>query len=167
MEMKRYSEERKAAVLRKLLPPLNMTVAEVSRQEGISDVTLYAWRSRVRAEGVPVPGAGKVSDDWSAEAKLAMVIETAGLSEIELSQYCREKGVYVAQVKAWREAALEGQQVAQVSRQAERSQARQDQKRIKQLERELQRKDRALAEAAALLVLSKKAEAIWGKDEED
>jgi transposase-like protein len=108
-----------------------------------------------------------VPDDWSAEAKLAVVIETAGMSEIELSQYCREKGLYVAQVKAWREAALEGQQVAQVSRQAERSQARQDQKRIKQLERELQRKDRALAEAAALLVLSKKAEAIWGKDEED
>lgn len=90
--MSRYSEERKAAVLRKLLPPINMSVAEVSRQEGIATVTLYAWRNQVKAEGVPVPGANKVADEWSAEAKLAVVVETAGLSEIELSRYCREKG---------------------------------------------------------------------------
>lgn len=165
--MKRYSEERKAAVLRKLLPPMNMTVMEVSKQEGISDVTLYVWRKQVRAEGMAVPGAGKVPDDWSAEAKLAVVIETAGLSEIDLGAYCRQKGVYVEQVKAWRQAALDGQQKAQVARQAERGQTRQDQKRIKELERELHRKERALAEAAALLMLRKKAEAIWGREEED
>lgn len=75
--MKRYSAEWKAAVLKKMLPPMNLSVAEVSRQEGISDVTLYAWRRTVKAEGVPVPGAGKVPDTWSAEAKLAVVIETA------------------------------------------------------------------------------------------
>jgi transposase-like protein len=39
--VKRYSAERKASVLRKLLPPLNLSVAEVSRQEGISEVPLY------------------------------------------------------------------------------------------------------------------------------
>lgn len=165
--MKRYSDERKSAVLKKLLPPMNMTVMEVAKQEGISDVTLYAWRKQVRAEGMAVPGAGKVPDDWSAEAKLAMVIETSGLSEIDFGAYCRGKGVYVEQVKAWRQAALDGQQKAQVVRQAERGQARQDQKRIKQLERELHRKERALAEAAALLILRKKAEAIWGREEED
>ncbi len=94
MEMGRYSEERKEAILRKLLPPENMSVAEVSRQEGISRITLYAWRNQVKAEGVPVPGSVKGADEWSAEAKLAVVIETAGLSEIELSRYCREKGIY-------------------------------------------------------------------------
>ena len=75
--------------------------------------------------------------------------------------------MYVEQVKAWRQAALDGQQTAQATRQAERGQARQDQKRIKQLERELHRKERALAEAAALLILRKKVEAIWGREEED
>ncbi|WP_339491530.1 MULTISPECIES: transposase, partial [unclassified Pseudomonas] len=42
--MSSYSPERKAALIRKLLPPQNMTVAELSRQEGISQATLYAWR---------------------------------------------------------------------------------------------------------------------------
>ncbi len=165
--MSGYSEERKAAVLKKLLPPMNMSVAEVSRQEGISTVTLYAWRNRVKAEGVPVPGSVNGADEWSAEAKLAVVIETAGLSEIELSRYCREKGIYVEQARAWRQAALHGQHDAKVSRQAERQQSREDQKRIKQLERELNRKEKALAEAAALLVLGKKADAIWGVQKED
>ena len=74
---------------------------------------------------------------------------------------------YVEQARAWHEAALQGQNDARVSRQAERQQSREGQKRIKQLERELNRKEKALAEAAALLVLGKKAEAIWGGKEED
>ncbi|WP_273181027.1 IS3 family transposase [Ferrovum myxofaciens] len=160
--MSGYSEERKTAVLRKLLPPMNLSVAEVSRQEGISTVTLYAWRNKVKSEGVPVPGSVKGADDWSAEAKLAVVIETAGLSEIELSRYCREKGIYVEQVRTWHQAALHGQHDAKVSRQAERQQSREDQKRIKQLERELNRKEKALAEAAALLVLGKKSRGDLG-----
>jgi transposase-like protein len=84
-----------------------------------------------------------------------------------LSRYCREKGIYVEQARAWRQAALHGQHDALVSRQAERQQSREDQKRIKQLERELNRKEKALAEAAALLVLGKKFEAIWGVREAD
>jgi transposase-like protein len=95
------------------------------------------------------------------------VIGTAPLSEIELSEYCRRKGLYPQQVKAWRAACLAGQQSAQVQRQADREQARADKKRIRQLERELQRKDKALAETAALLVLRKKLNAYWGDDSED
>ena len=165
--MARYSVERKAAVLRKLLPPMNKSVAEVAREEGISDVTLYAWRKAVKQEGVPVPGDVKTADEWSAQAKLAVVIETASLSEIELSQYCREKGIYVEQVRAWHQAALDGQVQARVSRQVERQRSRQDTRQIKALEKELARKDKALAETAALLVLSKKLEAIWGNNEEE
>ena len=64
--MARYSAERKAAILRKLLPPMNNSVAEVARQEGISDVTLYAWRKAAKQEGKPVPGDVKTTDEWSA-----------------------------------------------------------------------------------------------------
>ncbi|NWO07557.1 MAG: transposase, partial [Alteromonadaceae bacterium] len=53
--MPRYSEERKAAVLAKLSPPHSMTVAALARQEGISDQTLYNWRTQAREEGRPVP----------------------------------------------------------------------------------------------------------------
>ena len=70
-EMEKYSEERKAAVLRKMLPPMNCSIKELAKQEGISDVTLYAWRRAAKMEGIPVPGVVRTGEDWSAEAKLA------------------------------------------------------------------------------------------------
>ena len=114
-----------------------------------------------------MPGDKKLPDDWPAEAKFAVVLETAALSEIELSEYCRRKGLYPEQVQAWRQACISGQQSAQAQRQAEREQAKADKKRIRELERELRRKDKALAEAAAILVLRKKLNAYWGNDSED
>ena len=98
--MNRYSSERKAAVLKKLLPPHSLTVAELSRLEGISDMTLYTWRRQAKMGGKGVSGNGKLAETWPAETKLAVVVETATLSEVELSQYCREKGLYPEQVKA-------------------------------------------------------------------
>ena len=100
--MPRYSEERKQAILSKLQPPSNMSVAEVSRSEGIGLQTLYNWRNEARQQGHPMPGHNKTPDDWTSETKLATVIETAALSESELSEYCRSKGLYVEQIKAWR-----------------------------------------------------------------
>lgn len=61
--MPRYCEERKAAVLKKLLPPVNRTVVSVSAEEGISDVTLYSWLKHCRERGMPVPGNRKTGDD--------------------------------------------------------------------------------------------------------
>ena len=69
--MTRYSPERKEAVLSKLLPPYNLTVSELARQEGISAATLYTWRSQAKLEGRPVPGKTTTTENWSAEAKLA------------------------------------------------------------------------------------------------
>jgi transposase-like protein len=165
--MARYSDERKAAVLKKMLPPLNMSVPELARQEHISEVTLYHWRKQAKAGGVPVPGSNKLTDEWPAEAKVAAVLETAALSEIELSEYCRCKGLYPEQIQSWRAACVQGQQSAQVQQQADKIQAKADKKRIQQLERELRRKDKALAEAAALLILQKKLDAYWSHANED
>jgi len=71
--MPRYAPERKEALLRKLLPPHNLSVAQLAREEGISDVTLYAWRKQAKAGGAAVLGDQKLTDNWSAEAKLAVV----------------------------------------------------------------------------------------------
>ena len=165
--MPRYSEERKAAVLKKMLPPHNQSISEVAESEGISQGTLYNWRSQAKQQGAPVPGSGKKSENWSAEAKLAVVIETSILSESELSEYCRQKGLYPEQVKEWKAACLQGQLSDVERRKQEREQAKRDKKRIKELERELNRKEKALAEAAALLVLRKKLTALWGEKEDD
>lgn len=92
--MTRYSPERKESVLKKLLPPHSLAVSEVASLEGILVGSLYNWLSQARAEGKPVPGPNKTSDEWSGEAKLAVVVETSVMSESELSQYCREKGLF-------------------------------------------------------------------------
>lgn len=164
--MPRYSEERKAAVLSKLLPPTNRTVVSVSAEEGITEGTLYNWLKLCRHRGIPVPGHRKTGDDWSPDAKLAVVIETAPLSEAERSAYCREKGLHVEQVGRWKEACLEGagEQTAQL--QETHKQHKHSRKKIKQLQAEVRRKDRALAETTSLLVLSKKLEALYGTDQD-
>lgn len=162
-----YSKERQESVLKKLLPPHNRSVAEVSREEGICEATLYNWRNKVRQQGVPVPGKKKTSNDWSAEAKFAVVIETAAMNETQLSEYCRSKGLYPDQLKAWKIACINGQLSEQEQQQKLREQAKQDKQEIKALKKELQRKEKALAETAALLVLRKKLNALWGEDEDN
>ena len=90
----------------------------------------------------------------------------SALSEIELSEYCRRKGLYPEQVQQWRQACILGQQSARALQQAEKAQSKADKKRIRQLEQELRRKDKALAEAAALLILQKKLDAYWSNVDE-
>lgn len=165
--MPSYSMERKASVLKKLLPPHNLSILKVAELEGISEATLYNWRIKAKQQGVPVPGSGKTSDKWSAEAKFAVVMETASMSESELSTYCRSKGLYSEQVKQWKHACIEGQRSEASRRKLEREQGKKDKKKIKGLERELARKEKALAETAALLVLRKKYNALWEEKEDD
>jgi transposase-like protein len=142
-------------------------VAQLAREEGISDVTFYTWLKQANSAGAAVLGGQKLTDNWSAEARLAVVIETTALSEIEFSEYCRRKGLYPQQVKAWKSACLTGQQSAKVQSQADPAQTKADRQRIRQRGRGLNRKEKALAEAAALLVLRKKLNAYWDDDSEN
>jgi transposase-like protein len=165
--MSHYSAERKEVILKQLLPPHNRTVTEVSAHEGISTATLYNWRNKAKLEGVPVPGRSKSSEDWSGEAKLAVVVETIALSESELSEYCRQKGLYPEQVKTWKQDCLAGFESTPARKAQALKQSKSDRKQIRKLEKELRRKERALAETAALLVLRKKLNAFYAEDQED
>lgn len=166
--MARYSKEHREWVVRQMMPPLNRSVSELVETTGISDATLYTWRKQARAAGAVVPGDGKQAEQWSSQDKFRVVLESAGLNETELAEYCRRKGLYVEQITTWRQACEQANGLSRPpkSRQ-ERDEEKAVKKRIKQLERELQRKNAALAETAALLVLRKKAEALWGKDEDE
>ena len=164
--MTRYSVEFKAATVKKMMPPNAMPIREVKRATGVTDVTLYKWRNEYRNKGVAVPGDDIKPDNWTGQDKLAVVIETAALNESELSEYCRKQGLYPEQVQHWKEAALKGYESDEKIQQQQLSSRKEDKRKIKKLESELRRKENALAETAALLVLRKKAQAIWG-DEED
>ena len=163
--MNRYSVERKESVIQKMMPPHNTPIPELAAETGISDVTLYTWRKQARVEGIAVPADGKNPEKWSSEDKFAIVLEAASLNEAELAEYCRQKGLYVEQIAAWRKACLQANANSAAQAKAQREQGKKDRKQIKKLERELDRKDKALAEAAALLILQKKAQAIWGDGE--
>ncbi len=165
--MPKYSPERKASVLKKLLPPNNQTIPAVSKMEGISEATLYNWKKQAKQQGVAVPGNQKNSEQWSAESKFAIVVETASMNENELSEYCRSKGLYPEQIKQWRQYCIQGQLSERQRSKQEQKQAKQDKKEIKALKRELHRKEKALAETTALLVLRKKFNALWEENEDD
>lgn len=111
-----------------------------------------------------MPGSGKNAEEWTSEDKFAVVLETATLNASELAEYCRRKGLFAEQIATWRAACMAAN--AKQMR-GQPAQSKEDKKRIRQLEKDLQRKEKALAEAAALLILRKKAQAIWGDKEED
>ena len=99
-----------------------------------------------------------------SSSRLEAVITTAAMDEAARGAWCRSNGVYPQQLAQWRVAATAALAEPQEASGATQ-QTKQDRRRIKELERELQRKEKALAEAAALLVLSKKVEAIFNKGE--
>ncbi len=150
-----------------MMPPLNRAVVELAKATGITAVTLRTWQQMARAEGRIVPGDGKQSDRWSSADKFRIVLETAPLSEAELLAYCRTKGIYPEQVAQWRDVCEQANVAVTVKSNAAAATDAKHMQRIRELERKLKKTDAALAETEALLVLRKKAEAIWGKDEEE
>jgi len=141
-----YSPERKTAVLKRMLPPNNMAIRQLSQEEGISEATLHTWRAEARGKGQLLPDADAGPEGWSSRDKFAAVLET----------YCRKRGLYPAQIGAWRTACEQANDWDRASTARLGRATKDEKKRGKDLERELARKDRALAETAALLVLRKK-----------
>ena len=155
--MARYGEVFRNRVVSRLLAPESADIGVVSREVGVSVQTLQRWRDEVQTR----PARGRA---WSAGARLEAVITVAALDEADKNAWCREHGVFPADLDQWRLNATTALAEPEEARASPQS-TRQDKKRIKELERELLRKDRALAETAALLVLSKKVAAIFNKGE--
>jgi transposase len=164
VDYQRYSSKFKEAILNKLSQS-DLSVRKFAAQESINLSTLYSWQKQFNTSGLKVSKVSS-SDKWSSEEKFAVVLETSTLSEIDLSEYCRTKGLYHEQIKAWKQAFIAGSAVKSTKRTKSTPEQKADKQRIKTLERELRRKEKALAEAAALLVLGKKFDAYW-KEKED
>jgi hypothetical protein len=165
--MSQYSLERKESVLRQMVAPMRISMVQLAQETGISTWTRYHWRRQVIDKGEVVVGSTKHSGKWSASQKFAVVIETAAFNEAELAEYCRKKGLYPEQVKSWRELGEQAMASGVVSAKEWREALTAEKKRNKALERELRRKEKALAETAALLTLRKKAAAVWGEGEDE
>lgn len=141
----------------------------LSEDVNVCQTTLSRWlreASKIKPMTKSAKGRRKkVSrrpQDWTAEERLRAVMEASALSEEELGAFLRREGLHEVQLEQWRQAALQGLSATRAKRRGPTPES----KRIRELEKELRKKDKALAETAALLVLKKKAEAIWGDEDE-
>ena len=152
----------------KLVGPNAMTARALAKESGLAQATLSRWLVEASTLGKTMPAKddakppAKQLQEWTPEEKFAVVLEAAGLTDGELGVFLRSKGLTTAVLEEWREQAMTGlrgtQQVAATVVGS---------KRIKDLERELARKDKALAEAAALALLQKKVQALFGAEDDD
>jgi transposase len=164
---KRYTNEMKESILKRMMPPNNEPISKLSDETGITEATLYKWRKDARATGNATPGDGQGSEQWNSEDKFLIVMETYAMNGAELAEYCRKKGLYIEQIEAWRDTCLnangrEFNQTKQLNQEL-----KEEKKKAKMLEKDLLKKEKALAEAAAILLLRKKAQAIWGDQEDE
>lgn len=112
-----------------------------------------------------MPDTDNTPSGWSSADKFAAVLETAPMSEAEIGEYCRAKGLHTTQIAAWREACAQANDWERASSAELKSATKAADERNRRLEKELARKERALAEAAALLVLRGKLVDRFGEDE--
>jgi len=158
--MARYSKTFKARAVARLLPPENASPVAVAAEFGIRADTLERWRSEALSDAQ--------DRIWTGPARLEAVIHTAALDEASRNAWCREKGLYPSELERWRVQAMDSLgDVGTTEARVTPREARLARQRIKALERDLNRKDKALAETAALLVLSKKLSAIFHESGED
>ena len=161
--MSEYTDKFKQTMVSKLTAPGAISAGSLSTEVGIAQSTLSRWvREYVNMDSKGVNMKEKRPQDWTAEEKLEAVLEMEKLDdEQDKGKYLREKGIHTIHVQRWKQEMLEGLK----SNGKGLSKAAPQGKRIKELEKELNRKDKALAETAALLVLKKKAQDIWGDRE--
>ena len=163
-----YSKERKESVLKKLLPPRSMSIVALSKEEGVSTATLYGWRKEARLQGRLIPDSNNAATkNWSSRDKFSAVLESAAMNQTEVAAYCRKKGIHPEELVGWRQACEEANDWSLASEKKLKEATQSERKKSKQLEKELARKDKALAEAAALLVLRKKYNALFQESEDD
>jgi transposase len=162
-----YTEAFKAQMVRRLLGPPGISANALAKEVGVSQSQLSRWSRVARVQGdvtTTQKTNSKSTRAWTAKEKLRLVAAAEGLEGQELSELLRREGVHFEQLKQWRQlvhGALSENSAGKGPTAAEGKLAK---KRIKELERELRRKEKALAESAAMIFLEKKLQAM-GWDE--
>jgi transposase len=167
-----YTESFKAKMVQRLSAPHAISATRLSKEIGVSQAQLSRWLLTARTvdpmtKKRPSDGPAQVGMARSAEEKIRIVMAAAAVGPGELGAFLRREGVHEAELEQWRQAVVDGAKSALEGGGPKASSRGPDAKRIKELERELRRKDKALAETAALLVLQKKVREIWGDADDD
>ena len=151
------------AVKKVLLRAKNVTAQAIANELGVSCSTLYKWVSKMdRNGGGTQMTKEKKPSDWNLEERLDMIISCATLTDEDLNPLCRQNGIFPHHIKQWKQDFLVSREPVSISKDKVKDLTSEN----KSLKKELRRKDKALAETAALLVLQKKVHEIWGTDED-
>jgi transposase-like protein len=167
MKRNRHSREFENQALTKVRERGDRSVRSIAEELNMSEGTLRKWVSNSNRKAISSTSAAPLPSDvpaplWSPAQRLLALQEAHCLAGAELHAWCREKGLFEHQLKAWREAFCSA--AAPESRESKTA-LRELQVKHEKLQRELTRKEKALAEAAALLVLQKKYQALWEGEE--
>ena len=165
-----YPKELKEHLVARMLGAQRVNPYVLARETGIARQTLSAWSLAARRVAsmtkqpneppTPPDKPPRRPQDWTAQERLRAVNEAFALTDADLGAWLRREGLHEATLTQWREAALRGLATGLAGARGAPGEA----KRVKQLERELLRKDKALAEAAAILVMRGKMQALWGDE---
>lgn len=156
----RYSPEFKQSAVRKFTTPGGPSAAQLAKDLGVHYTSIYAWVNEHANKS-----SMKKSQEWTVEAKLEAIIKTASMTENQLGEYLRANGLHSTQIQEWKEEFYTSQKpVGRPKLDPELVQLREEKE---ELSRDLRRKDKALAEMSARIVLLKKSRLIWGDGEDD
>jgi len=145
-----------------MLSPNNRSIPELAKETGIPKETLYTWRAK---NGGTQTVNGQKAEVFTGSQKFQMVLESATMNEHDLAEFCRSSGCFSEQILAWQEFCAMANDIR--PRRAEQAERRELRKQNNLLQSELRRKEKALAEMAAILVFQKKVRAIWGEREDE
>ena len=159
----RYSLAFKESQLKKVLPPSNRSIIEIAVEAGISEQTLRNWINKAK-EGTLQKGNTVSGACRSPREKLNLVIESRTISDEKTGEWLREKGLHTEHITQFEQ---ELRDMVENNNHKEKLKIKALEKQNKDLQQELRRKEKALAEMAALYTLKKKAEEIWGESEDD
>ena len=172
--MTTYAAGFKTRMVQRLAGREGISATALAKEVGVSQNTLSRWLREASAAGPTVASMKKkkpssrksTSRGRTAEEKFQIVLKAAALSDDELGAFLRREGIHEAQLEEWRAKAMEAATDALKAPHGKRSENTPEARKIRALESELRRKNDALAEASALLILKKKFQELMG-DEDD
>lgn len=171
----KYTDSIKSSVLSKALAPNGPSVIELAKEFNIPNSTIHTWLFNMKHKNNKRKPTSQRPKDQSADSKLQAIVDTLGKSEEEQSAYCRTQGIYYNHLEGWKQQILKSlgattvslDKGSKVKDKENKAAIEKMQGEMKQLKSDLNRKEKALAELTALLVLKKKADLLWGESEGD
>lgn len=163
-----YSAKFREKMLKKMTGPGAWSASSLGRETGVPAATLSRWLREAKLGPMTDKKKSKTGSKrkrWTPEEMMRVVMEAAGADEAGRGALKRREGLHEADLERFHQEMIDAGNAAAEARKKFRGPTP-EQRRIKKLEKELKRKEKALAETAALLVLSKKAEALFPSEEE-